>query len=356
MRYTLSLLIYLLITSTVVGQSKIAINSLGGFVIAHRPIMQQLITGHATGAEITWEKTLAGTKSWHQSYVFPVVGVSALWLDLGNPKQLGSSIALTPYFRLPLNPAKNLSIKLGLGLGYNSQRYQRVENAKNIAIGSHFNASIAIGFWYKAQLSNRIAIQSGIQLQHFSNGAFRAPNLGINIPMVCLGLQFGSKTNPLPTADLLPNPNTTQTAVWYFSPRFGLKELMSTGKALFPTYNLHFSRQKTMSTKFCYTLFADLLYNSSLEEESAEKGIFHAKKIQYLQSGLGAGLENTYGNFSIYVQMAAYLYSKQAEVGRFYHRLGVKHQLGNKQYLSFGLKSHFAKADYLELGWGIKLR
>ncbi len=341
----------LLFSGCLAAQNRIAVSPVGGFIIAHRTPMQRLVTGHTTGIELNLEKTANGNKNWHHDYAFPWTGLSVQVLDLGNSRQLGTAIGLTPYLRLPLTSSRNLNLKLGFGLGYLSKHYERIENQKNTAIGSNINISACVGFWQRIGLSKNMALQAGLQLQHFSNGAFRTPNLGINVPMFSLGLLFG-RNDDTPTR--IPTASEKQTG-WYLSSRFGLKELMQTGHKLYPTFALHLSRMQTISQKFSYTLFSDVFYNSSTRTELEAKGINNSSDLDNIQFGLGSGLENTYGKFAIYAQMGAYLLSKDTEIGRFYHRFGIKRQFTDKQYINFGLKSHFAKADYLELGWGIKL-
>ncbi len=356
-------LILLVSLSSAYAQQRIVVNSFGGFVIAHRTVMQNLVTGHTRGGEVAFEHTFRGTKSWHSVYRYPTAGLSILGLDLGNPVQLGTAFGLTPYFRLPVG-AKNdhFSFKFGLGFGYLTKHFSQYENHKNVAIGSGVNASIVLGLWYKVKLSQNAALQTGIQMQHFSNGAFRTPNLGVNLPMIGLGIQFGKQERvPLSEVETIKEDSLDLQTSFYVSPRFGLKELITTGDKKYPTYGMHISRIKPLSYKYSFTLFMDFLYNSSLKQELVDREIYLRKTSDYAQLGAGAGFCRAEeeggrdGRFAVYLQMAAYLYSKQPEVGRFYHRLGVKHIIGRRNYVSFGLKSHFAKADYLELGCGIKL-
>lgn len=355
---TLASLFFLLTLFQLSAQQRVALNSIGGFVIAHRTVMQNLVTGHVRGGELTYETALIGSKSWHSLYRYPSVGVSLSALDLGNPVELGQAYGLTPYLRLPLiKKNDHLAFKFGLGLGVLTRHFNRLENHKNVAIGSACNASIVLGLWYKAPLGKLLALQTGIQLQHFSNGSFRSPNLGVNLPMLSVGLQFGKQQrNTFESGDIIVPMEKDSVGRIYISPRVGMKELLSTGGHKYLTYALHLSRLKAISSKYSYTLFMDVLYNSSLKEEMAENELVLDRTIDYAQLGAGAGMENHYGRFAIYLQMAAYLYSKQPGVGRIYHRLGIKHDLGKNGYISFGLKSHFAKADYIELGCGLRLR
>ncbi len=354
----LSSIVFLLFFVSGVAQQRFAVNGFGGFVIAHRTVMQNLVTGHTTGGEFTYEKAFRGTESWHSLYRYPSFGLSLSSLDLGNPSKLGSAYALLPYMRLPLIKKNDrLAFKFGIGLGYLTKHFSQQENHKNVAIGSAFNGTVVIGLWYKVPVGKALALQTGFQIQHFSNGSFRTPNLGINLPMLALGLQFG-KQSRLPASEIetiQEAPELDKKAQFFLSARIGVKELMETGTSKYPAYTFHFSRLKPISFKYSYQLFADVLYNSSLDESLGGKGIVLNHDIEYTQVGLGAGLENHYGKFALYLQMAAYLYCKDADLGRFYHRLGVKHDISERCYASFGLKSHFAKADYFEIGWGIKL-
>ncbi|MBK9638656.1 MAG: hypothetical protein IPO63_12895 [Bacteroidetes bacterium] len=60
------------------------------------------------------------------------------------------------------------------------------------------------------------------------------------------------------------------------------------------------------------------------------------------------------GNWDGYFQMGMYTYNRYKEDGNIYNRLLLRYAFTKKAYASFGLKSHFGKADYFEWGLGLK--
>jgi len=51
-------------------------------------------------------------------------------------------------------------------------------------------------------------------------------------------------------------------------------------------------------------------------------------------------------------QMGVYMYSNLATVGSFYHRMGGRYLVYKNFFGTVILKTHFAKADFLEVGVG----
>lgn len=355
MRSVLLASLLLLCIQPSVGQDRFSAKALGGILIPHRPVMKGLVTGHTGGVELAYEKRVDGSKAWHQSYGRPTTGISLVCLNSGNTRVVGYAFGLTPYLRIPFVASNDVfALKLGFGAGYLSRPFDRLRNHKNIAIGSALNASIFVALSHRSKISKKLFLTSSFQFQHYSNGAFASPNLGINVPLLGLGLEWA--TPSLIHTEVSEKGSIDQPVSYFLSTRFGMKELLPTGSEKYPIYTIHLSRLKTFSAKFGWTIFADLMYNSALIQEFREIPVPTEAAYKYAQLGVGAGLENTYGDFSIYVQLGAYLHSRLPEPKNFYHRLGIKHTIAKKYYLSFGLKSHFTTADYLELGCGFQLR
>jgi hypothetical protein len=112
------------------------------------------------------------------------IGVNATFYDINN-EILGKGISLGINYQNRLYAFRNnsrLEMKLTLGLGYLTNKYSYTLNPWNNAIGSNFNGSMKASVSLQNQLSSVFFYSFDIGLAHFSNAAFRMPNLGINLP------------------------------------------------------------------------------------------------------------------------------------------------------------------------------
>ena len=91
-----------------------------GFLIAHRPLIVHLQKDNVNGFEASTTLQTNGSRAWHQIYGFPEMGLSLSMWELGNPEQLGKSVALIPFIDFPLVHGKKAAfhLKFGWGIGY----------------------------------------------------------------------------------------------------------------------------------------------------------------------------------------------------------------------------------------------
>ena len=76
---------------------------------------------------------------------------------------------------------------LGSGVSYLSKHYTE-DNYRNFAIGSHFNVHINFGWDFIIYQKSPLLINMQFRWNHFSNGAIKMPNTGLNIPSLHLSL------------------------------------------------------------------------------------------------------------------------------------------------------------------------
>jgi len=142
------------------GFTQESINSFGlketfhiGSILPHRSEVNEIIEGHSFAYELSFVKPTIGKKEWQQLYKYPQVGISGLFMNLGNPKELGNAYGVFSFIDMPLNQRKiNWRLKLGYGLGYIEKPFDKTTNYKNIAIGSHINALIYANMLWSVRL------------------------------------------------------------------------------------------------------------------------------------------------------------------------------------------------------------
>lgn len=327
-----------------------------GFLIAHRPSIVYLQKDHVKEVEITLLKSCKGDKEWHKLYNYPLYGIGYRYLYFGNDQQLGRGHSLYMQMQLPLTHSNRFrsTVRFGYGLGYVEKPFNTVDNYKNLAIGSKLNGTVLAGLQFRALASKKLQIQGGVDFFHFSNGAARIPNLGLNIPSINFGLSYftgaSSKTERLPYQPIKRNKELSiYTAI-------GFKEKYPPDG---PTYLVNiFNAQYhfPIGQKALLGGGGDLIIDRSLPVRLEEDSI----KTRFIEGAIRGGLFGSaglrIGKWDGMFQTGIYLYNKVKEDGNLYSRLAVRYHINRNFFACFNLKTHFAKADYFEWGVGYIFR
>jgi hypothetical protein len=327
-----------------------------GFIIAHRPTVMHLQKDHVKGLELEYVIPTNGCDDWQQPFLLPSYSFAYQYLDLGNRAVIGSGHALTGRMIFPLNKNKIVQtyISSGFGIGYIEKPYDRFENYKNVAIGSHINAVVSFSFRAAISTGRYSHLDAGISFTHFSNGSFRTPNLGINVPALQMGYSryLG---NALPCRHYEIPPAAKQH-LHKITAAAGAKTVESaTGPLTYGVTSLEASRIYIISHKSRMGGGVDLFYDRTLPWKL--NGLHHEglKKNVAFRAGIHAGYELTPGKWTLLFQNGFYIYDEYDEDGFIYTKVGAEYSLTDKFFICFNLKSHFAKADYFEYGIGMKL-
>jgi hypothetical protein len=324
-----------------------------GFVVNHSKNMAHLANQRPQGVEFDMFKITNGSKSWHRIHKYPVVGYSFQYFHMDQKKPLGNSYSMVIYLgkRLITSKKSLLYYRLGCGVAYIDKRFDLQSNYKNNLISSRFNYALNGRFNYTYQINNRWNVNAGIGIIHFSNGATKVPNLGINIPTFHLGIGFTPSKEEKIKRDSLPpfhkelNFNITLTG--------GFKQVYPVGGRTYfaSSYSSYFN--KRVSRKSGLTLGADVMFDGS--NKTVLDTSQSAKKIKYFKVGATIGHEFYINKLSLLTQFGVYLYDPLRLDKRHYQRIALKYYFSKSLYASVGLKTHLGSADYTEWGLGIKL-
>lgn len=326
-----------------------------GFVMAHRQSMKHLITGHTKGFELNLYEQTSGKRSWEQLYLYPEIGVKFYFADLGNPQYLGFATGAIPYIYFPFFRTKKVSFGLDLGTsyGYVSKRFNPDELHKNIAIGSHINGMMHGMLKLKYNLSPSSALHAGIVFTHFSNGAFKVPNLGINIPTISVGYSFAllNSMKEFKKDSLQKVPRAMRYSV---TASAGLKEVYDYGSKKYPTYTISGYALKPIKNKTQLGFSANIFYNTALGYQLADSAGDKVPFDKVIRFGFGIPFAIEVSRFTILLNIGMYLKNDLKTEGNLYQRFGFNFRLNEHLYLSHMLKIHFGKADNIEVGLGYK--
>lgn len=326
-----------------------------GFFWPHRTTMRHIVDDYAKGFSISFELPYHNEIA-NQYYDAPYWGAMFLYLNPGNQQVLGNTYSLVPYMQLHLvnQPKFKIKTKLGLGSGWVEKTYDRVENFKNTAIGSHVNLVVHLNLNASLNVFANTYLNAGLNFTHLSNGATVLPNLGLNIPTLNVGIHsyFGKKSHQEFTKT---EQEKTSTKSLIAHLQYGVREVEPNAKNVFPNYNLSLEYLAQKSEVSGFSGMLDLFYKTTLKERARiDTGI--TRNLSNFQVGLMGAYHKTINPIDIYLGMGAYLFDNAKFDGLFYHRLGMRYLATEKLLIGFSIYSHFAKADHFQFGVGYKIK
>jgi len=359
--FWIALLFPLMIAS---GQEKtdasyIDINYFRGNIALHNDDILHLITGHPEGVLVSWNKKTFGHNDWEQRYNYPDYGVTFSYQNLKN-SVLGNNYALYAHFNFYFLK-RNLMMRIGQGLAYTTNPYDRVDNFKNIAFGSKLLSSTFLMFNYKKErLFGQFGLQTGLSLIHYSNANVKAPNTSVNTIAFNIGLNYNLESEDPDYVDSLTDEKFKEPIRYNIVFRSGINESDVIGSGQYPFYIASFYADKRLNHKSAIQLGADVFFSNFLKELIYYQSVsFPEENVSgnedFKRVGLFIGHELFINKLSIVTQLGYYVYYPFDFEGRTYIRVGLKRYFGKKWFGAMTLKSHGAKAEAVEFGVGIRL-
>ncbi|MGY6561161.1 MAG: acyloxyacyl hydrolase [Luteibaculaceae bacterium] len=347
-------------------QATVKFGGLRGHIIPHANDMLHLITGHPTGliAEYNFKKNL--NSEWQRAFNFPDYGITAVTQWYQNDI-LGDAYGAMAHIKFYLFRS-NFNVKLAQGLGYATNPFHITENTKNNVFGTRIMGAFEVALEYnKTNLYKNFGFSSGLSIIHFSNGRTRSPNKGINglFAEVALNYSFESKINK--TKVLSPKverylPDSVEKVRFVSIFRGGINENIYLNQGQHPFYHIGLYAQKRTSRFTTWQLGLDGFWS-----------YMRRQQIQYVSSafpdvnqnvdadtdfrriGIVIG-HNTHINKLVLVKhLGTYLYRPFNDDNKWlYQRIGLQYDFTKQFFTVVTLKTHFAKAEAVEYGFGLR--
>ncbi len=324
-----------------------------GFLWAHRPASWILVEGHAGATELFVERQVEGDRAWHRSYGMPRYGVLAVHTRMANPERIGDAINLMPYLTFPLAQGERLSfgLRVGWGVGYIAKPFDRLENTRQIAIGSRINGALQLmpELRYDA---GRLGLHFGLSLDHWSNGSARQPNLGLNFLSLALGASYALGHAP-------PQRTVPETRGFERERRefcvvgaFGMSESGRPLNGQYSVYVLSADASWRVGGKGALCAGFDAFNKGDLP--TVLPGLEGRSRAELTQAGAHIGGSLLMGRGELLFHFGGYLFSPEPDDAPVYQRTGMRYRLGKHLLASVCLKTHFATADHWEFGIGYR--
>ena len=335
------------------------LNYFSGNIALHNNDILHLITGHPEGFIFSWNKKTFGNDPWEQRFNYPDYGASFIFQDLKNDV-IGNNYGLYAHYNFYFF-RRNLMLRIAQGLAYNTNPYHKIENAKNVAFGTHFLGSTYIMLNYKKeQVFNRVGLQAGLSLTHHSNASVKAPNTSLNTIAINVGLTYNLEDEKSEYISDLNDEKFTESIKYNLVLRSGINQSDVIGSGQFPFYILSAYADKRLSHLSAIQFGADVFFSNFLKELIYYQSVSYPEENvsgdeDYKRVGLFVGHELFVNKMSVETQLGYYVYYPFNFEGRGYIRIGLKRYFGNKFFGAMTLKSHGAKAEAVEFGIGVRL-
>lgn len=323
---------------------------------------------------------LNGNKYWHRNYFYPDASFKLLLGTLGNKNVLGNLTGLQYElsFEQKLNDKLYLIESPALGISFFNKPYDEIKNPLNNTVGSRLTFLASASFQLRYYFNYRWSGNMEATILHSSNSHFKLPNVGINLPMIGLGVRYH--------IDPIVMKFTGQDSV-YIDKRIRPcvrisiahnEQGGSTGPVNGPTYRIYLAAitaNKLLTPVNKIHAGIEGYYNTGVRDYILSQEFFDEYKFSDATSLLFiAGHEFLFGHFSLLTNGGIYLHNpfyrelnnreriddiKSKLKTLITARIGIQYYLKdpvffstNQLYAGVYIKTNLGQADFLETGIG----
>jgi len=315
-----------------------------------------------------------GSHHWESNFGFPRLGVGIWCARFYDAPDLGTPIAFYGLFNAPFIKHERWSwnYEFEMGLAVNWGAFNPTTNKQNIAIGDDETAYLDLGTTFEYKFSPAFSMEIGLSLSHFSNGALKLPNYGINTMAPRIVLQY----RPTVTKYLKPNTESSpdrKKYEWELSFYGGTNNVLYTGNNIdsvskykgvyFPQTGILTSINRKIGQKSKIGLGFGFGYNGSANSRILIDGTELDEENATVKEGFELSIFPSYefeiDRVSIIVQHGFYLIRQKYE-GRkpnVYQRVGIKYHFTQNLFAGLNLRAYdYYKSDYIEWNVGYRFK
>jgi len=335
-----------------------------GNILKHTEDVGHLISGHPDGFLLSYNWKTYGEKEWQQVYNYPDYGISYHYLDFKN-HYLGVNHAVGAHYNFYFFK-RQLMFRISQGIGMTTTPYDEENNNKNNAFGTKIMDNNYFLLQYKKEnIIDKIGLQAGFMLTHFSNGRFKAPNSGINTIAFNIGLNYNLNDKQQDfILDSLPSKESYKEQVKYnIAFRTGISEgpVPHLGQRQF--YHIGLYADKRIGRKSALQFGTDIFFSRYLQDYIKFVSVafpeghksYTDPDTDYKRIGLFVGHELFINKLSIEAQLGYYVYKPFDYEIDIYQRVGIKYYLYKNIFTGVGLKTHGGRAEAIEATLGVRL-
>ena len=341
----------------------LSVGIMKGFLMPHHEDMQQMYA-HIQGVQLqylstdlTWEnnkKFKTGSIKYAQRLGF-VFSAIDLGTNISGKAFSGGLLISTDLMGNKGNKIDwRSSLKLALGLGYLTQKYDAITNSENRAIGSHINGYMQLGLSIEKNIYKNSMMFLEFGLAHFSNACWKFPNLGVNLPYFQVGI--GYPLNLCPSIKNLDKQKQLNQQLAFLpwrksvSIRLGKKEIDLDDDREFINGVLEFALENWISKKsnfrYAISYFHDRTYQFKKFDKMPNYSFAGTSEIT-----VSAGYETRFGRWGIITDFGIYLYKPDfKKKTAYYEGIGCSYAINSNYKAVVRLKANKTIADFAEFG------
>jgi hypothetical protein len=318
---------------------------------------------------IRYERQTDGSQPWHQLYDYPSYGLGIYIADFNLRNQLGTPIALYGFFSSYVieKPKWSLKTEVSAGLTFNWQHFSP-ETPLNDAMGGAMSCYIDAGMSAYRLIGKKLEIGAGLYFTHFSNGAMKKPNKGINAFAPKFILKYKPYGNVEYKTSHLPNfESKIEDLTSIFIGSHNVLTILPRNQ-VDKQYNSHSyivlgldkRYLKTLTPKHSLGIGVGLGYNqyvgTTYYVEDRQMVIRKANPMERFNLSVYLSYEYKIHKLNVFIEPCYYVYKSIYDNSKsFFQRIGLRYQITKDWFCSIGLRAeNFSVAQYIE--WGIGLR
>ena len=315
------------------------------------------------------------------AYNMPFFGVGFYKPFFANNPGLGNPFSIYMFRGSTLRQFTNnlgLVFEVGLGLSMNWNPYDPFDNPDNRAIGSRNNVHFGMRFYFEYSLSRNFDLKFGVDLNHFSNGAARRPNGGVNMGALSFSLAYNfnspNKGALLRSPPLFEPPyvplRIDHSVQFIASNRQSRFSMYGTGLLTdfvdhsFTVLGVAYSPMIVRGFRYKWGPSVRLIYDESSrarawrEEHPIDGQLYYRVEIDprfrnRLSLGLGLSGEISMPIASFFAKVGYNVYHRHHVDSRLYQVVGVKAYLQDNFFATFGISAtEFSQAQFLYWSFG----
>lgn len=328
-------------------------------------------------AQLAYGWQTLGRKEWEIAHKLPAfgVGVGVTWCD--NRPECGTPLSLFGFYDGVLARWGNHTVIYGIeaGLAFLWDAYDERHTPHNVAIGSKCTVHLKFSAEYSYLVASRWRASAGAYLTHFSNGAMRKPNKGMNLAGWQVRLAYLLDRRPSVALRPLPKQkgNEVDITVGYGYKRFEVDTVLYAGcKHAFDT-RIHYSAvtlQGVFLHRYCHrgkygagvsVVYDDHMGSSLRPTPDGHAAVVHGKTSKRFALGVVAAHELCISRLSVVTHLGYYvsrpggIASEQRKESLF-QRAGLKYTFPNNLHAGVNIYAHrLSRADFIEWNVGYSL-
>ena len=328
-----------------------------GFIYKHASAIDRLVKGNISAIDVNLGWQTKGNSLWQQLYRYPNAGIGIYYSMLNYPEVLGNAISCYGFINIPLLNYRNkyvLSYHTGIGAAYVTKVYDANAEVKNDAYSTHLNLYFDFSIDLAVRIYKQFSLVNALGITHYSNGAVKMPNLGLNTITYQVGLNYNpsySCSNRIKNKIIKPKKRNELRI--FYSPT--IKAIPPKGKVTYFASSLSINYGFILNQKRTLGVGLDLFYDESLKRIYLDNGVDYRPNFRF-KPGYHLSQDLKFGKLSFLLESGWYFKTRFTDEDTFYHRLGIKYQFIENLFILYALKTHWVTADYMELAIGYNIK